>query len=511
MIKIKANDFLRDTILFGLTVLLLLTSNLITLFGSWEAAVNVMLVAIIFMNIAVFCSLIKNIRRDFALLIFIIAFDTLLLGRVYVEWITYYHKLLIVLEADGFPQLFQALQIVAISLLFVYLAYRAAGPLFYRRESALWEKGAGALKHNPLLPVIRQLSVIILLVSSIPFFYTLLQTVLNVLRNGYLSSFTSTSEVPGIISRLSMFFVPAFAVFLGTLPNKKQMKLPVTIYGVYMLASVFTGRRNTIVTEAFMLMIYIVLRDNLLPWDKRVLKKRIVAYAGVFGVIGMYLLQFLALIRAGMSLDGRSFGAMLVSFFDSQGASFRVIIQTVNHINLFSLSTAYQYLFYPFELFVHNNVVTRTVFGLSPIIEVQNSQFVQTTHNFAHVLTYLVDPARYLSGGGFGTSYVAEAYVAYRIFGVIAVSILIGLVFRFFSSMLSRSWVVIACSLIAVKNFVYIPRSFAFLWVTDVFNITYLCFFIAIYLAALVIAKIGTHIRPANDLERPPYAVGEQS
>ncbi len=509
MIKIKAMDFLRDTILFGLTVLLLFIANLITLFGSWEAASNVMLVAIIFLNISIFCSLIKNIRRDFALLTFVVAYDTLLLGRVYVDWIGYYHKLLLLLEADGFPQLFQALQIVALSLLFVYVAYRAVGPLFYKRESAIWERGAAALKYNPLLPIIRQISVIILLISSIPFLYILFKTVLVVLTRGYLSSFTSTSDVPSVISRLSMFFVPAFAVFLGTLPNKRQMIIPLTVYGVYMFASLLTGRRNTIVTEAFMLMIYFVLRDNLLPWNKRKLKKRTVVVAGVFGVIGMYLLQFLALIRAGISLDGRGFGAMLISFFDSQGASFRVVIQTVNHINLFSLSTAYQYLFYPFELFVHNNVVTSTVFGLSPIIEVQNSQFVQTTHNFAHVLTYLVDPARYLSGGGFGTSYVAESYVAYRMFGVILVSVMIGIVFRFFTSMLTRSWVVIACSLIAVKNFVYIPRSFAFLWVTDVFNITYLCFFIAIYLAALLIARIGTHIRPVRDSDRPPFAVGE--
>lgn len=288
------------------------------------------------------------------------------------------------------------------------------------------------------------------------------------------------------------------------------MIIPLTVYGVYMLASLFTGRRTTIVTEGLMLVIYFVMRDNLLQRDKRVLKKRTVAFAGIFGIAAMYLLQLLALFRAGLSTEGRSFGEMLVSFIDSQGASFRVVVQTVNHIHLFSLNTAYQYLFYPFEMFVHNNVVTRAVFGLSPIIEVQTSQFVQTTHNYAHVLTYLVDPARYLSGGGFGTSYVAEAYVAYRMLGVIIISAMIGLIFRFFSSMLSRSWVVIACALIAIKNFVYLPRGFTFLWVTDVFNITYLCFFVAIYFAALLIAKAGTHIRPVSHLTRPPFAVGEQ-
>lgn len=513
MIKIKTTDFLRDTILFGLTGLLLLIANFMTVLSgsAWETAANIMLVSIIFLNVSIFCSLIKNVRRDFAFLIFMVAFDVLILGRVYVSWIGYYNKYLQLLEADGLQQLFEALQTVAVSLICVYLAYRLAGPIFNRRETAVYENGLGAVKHNPLIPILRQLSVIVLVISSVPFFYALLQTVLYVLKHGYLNSFTNTTEIPGVISRISMFFIPAFAVFLATLPNKKQMKLPLAIYGIYMFTSIFTGRRTTIVTEALMLIIYFVMRDNLLEKDRRVLKKRTVAVAGIFGVAAVYLLQLFALVRAGITGTSHGLGEMLVSFFNSQGASFRVVIQTVNHLNLFNSSTAYQYLFYPFERFVHNNIITSTLFGLSPIIEVQNSIFVQTTHNFAHVITYLVDPARYLSGGGFGTSYIAEAYVAYRMIGVVVVSIIIGLAFRFFSSMLTRSWVMIASCLIALKDFVYIPRSFAFMWVSDVFNITYFCFYGALYLMALFLLNVGTHVRlPYMQTDRPPFALEEQ-
>ncbi len=510
MIKIKANDFARDTVLFGLSLLLLLTANFITVFGGdcWKYGVNIMLVAIIMLNVSIFSSLITNIRRDFALLVFVGAFDLLLLGRVYNSWINYNHKILLLLEATSFENLFQALQVVTVSLLSVFLAYRMAAPIFAKREKAIRERGLDAVSHDGLVPIIRQLSEIVLFVSSIPFFYTLLLTALNVLRHGYQSSFTSTVQIPGVISRLAMFFVPSFAVFLATLPNKKQMKLPMVVYGVYMLSSLFTGRRTTIVTEGLMLVTYLVLRDTLLPKEKRVIKKKTVAYSGLFGVIAVYLLQLLALIRSNLNTD-RGIGEMMVSFIDSQGASFRVVIQAVNHIALFPVTKSYQYLFYPFELFVHNNVVTRTVFGLKPIIEVQNSDFVQSTHNFAHALTYMVDPDRYLSGGGFGTSYIAEAYVAYRILGVILVSALIGLIFRFFASMLTRNWVVITFSLLAIKNFIYLPRSFAFLWVTEVFNITYVCFFVALYLAALLLYRVGTHIRAAKPLEKRLYGMEE--
>ncbi|NLG92875.1 MAG: O-antigen polysaccharide polymerase Wzy family protein [Clostridiales bacterium] len=505
MIKVKSEDLLRDTILFGITILLMLAANFFTVLGGdfWKTAVDVLFFAIISLNIAIAASLIRNVRRDFALLIFLLTYNVLLMGRVYTSWFGYHHKLLLLLEAADFPKLFQSRQLVALSLFCVYFAYRLAGPIFHKRESAIKKLHTKAVYEDHLVPIIRRLSTIVLYISSVPFLYILFKTALDVVRHGYLQSFTNTSDVPSVISRLSMFFVPAFAVFLATLPNKKQMKLPLAVYSVYMLASLFTGRRNTIVCEALMLTFYFVMRDSLLEKGKRFLKKRMVAYVGVFGVIAMYFLQMLALVRSGAENTRRGLGEMLVSFIDSQGASFRVIVQTVNHIQSFNPSTTYLYLFYPFELFIHNNVVTRTLFVFTPIIEVQNSEFVQTTHNFGHALTYMVDPDRYLSGGGFGTSYVAEAYVAYGGLGVIFVSAMIGLIFRFFASLLTHNWVVITCGLLAIKSFVYIPRNFAFLWVTDVFNITYVCFYAAIYLAALFIAK-GTHVRRTHmDVPEP--------
>ena len=174
------------------------------------------------------------------------------------------------------------------------------------------------------------------------------------------------------------------------------------------------------------------------------------------------------------------------------------MIQTVNNWDLFNHQTSYQFLFYPFEQYAHNNILTRTIFGFSPIIETQNMRFALSTHNFAHVLTFLVDPARYLSGGGFGTSFVAEAYVAYGMAGGGIVSAGIGFLLRFFSSLLTRSWVFVALGLIALKDLVYISRNFALSWVTDTFNVTYICYFIGVYLMALLLAEIGSHVRKAD-------------
>ncbi|MCI1955215.1 MAG: O-antigen polysaccharide polymerase Wzy family protein [Oscillospiraceae bacterium] len=506
--RLNAGNCLRNTVLFGSACFLMVLANLMAVLGGffYETAACTMFAANLVLNAAVLFDICKNIRRDFPLLVFVGSFDLLLLGRVYVAFLSDYQDILYDLEATDFPNLFRALQIVTFAFLCVYAAYRLASPLFFKREKAVREKGLASVRQKPFVPVIRQISVAVLLVSSVASFYTLAQSILYVLKNGYLGSFTQAVDkvsIPSYISRLSLLFEPSFAVFLATLPDRRQLKLPLAVYGVYMLASLLTGRRNIFVCEALMLVIYFVLRDNLLPKGRRVLTKKTIAWTIVVGIILMYFLELVAELRLGQSATQRGFFSSLVNFVYSQGASFRVVIQTVNNWDLFNHQTSYQFLFYPFEQYAHNNVLTRTIFGFSPIIETQNMAFALTTHNFAHALTFLVDPARYLSGGGFGTSFVAEAYVAYGMAGVGIVSAGIGFLLRSFSSLLTRSWVFVALGLIALKDLVYISRNFALSWVTDTFNVTYICYFIGVYLMALLLAEIGSHVRKADsDSER---------
>jgi oligosaccharide repeat unit polymerase len=401
MAKWKTTRCLRNTVLFGTTALLILTANLLTVFGGffYEPAVYVLFAANLLLNVSVFWDLGQHVRRDFPMMVFAGTFDILLLGRVYIAFFSDPGLLLYNLEATNYENLFVALQVVNLSFLFVYAAYRLSGLLFARREKAIRENGAAAYPQSPLLPVIRQISVVVLLASSIAFFYVLLLSILNVFRTGsYLKSFTLVSEtsVPTVISRMSLFFVPSFAVFLATLPDKKQLKWPMVVYTVYMLASLFTGRRNTFVTEALMIMIYFVMRDTLLKKDRRILKKRTVAIGAVVAVAGMYLLQVFAEVRSGGFKFDKNFLTLFSNFFYSQGASFRVVVQTVNKWDYIDHTISWQYLFYPFEMFIHNNQITRALFGFTPIVEVQNLAFVQYTHNYAHVLTYMVDPGRYL-------------------------------------------------------------------------------------------------------------------
>ncbi|MCH3973041.1 MAG: O-antigen polysaccharide polymerase Wzy family protein [Oscillospiraceae bacterium] len=500
--RLRARSTLRNTLFFGVGGVLLIAANLMPIFNSffYAGAVYVLLWANFILNIGILCDLCSHFRRDFPMLVFTLSFDLLLLGRVYIAfWAKDQADLLYNLEASSYENLFSALQIVTFALLFAYAGYKLCAPLFLRREKALAKRDPAVFHNDQLTPLIRQISKIVLLISSLAFFFMLVRSISVVLRYGYLGSYTKQieNEVPSVISRLSMFFVPSFAVFLATLPDRRQLRLPLLVYGVYMLSSLLTGRRNTFVCEALMLLIYFVLRDRLLPKEQRLVQKKRIVPILILAVVLVYLLQVVAVRRSG-SGSGHNLLNMISNFIYSQGATYRVVQQTVNCWDRFDHQTAWQFIFYPCTEFVHNNPLTQTIFGLSPIVSTQSTQYVLTNYNLAHVLTYMVDPARYLSGGGFGTTYVAEAYLGFGMAGVAVVSGFFGVAFRFFSSMLTRSWPVLALSLLAVKELVYVPRNFALSWVFNTFSITYLLYFIGIYLLALLIARLGAHLRRTN-------------
>jgi oligosaccharide repeat unit polymerase len=508
--RLNAKHTFWNTILFGTALCLMLTACLMTVVGSEERAACTVFAANAVLNVAIFQDLFRNVRRDFPLIVFMLSYDLLLLGRVYSVFLRYYYTILSYLEADNFYNLYLALMIVTVAQLSVYAAYKLAAPLFWKRERAIREKGVQAVTQSPIVPIIRQISVVVLLFSSAASFYMLFQTVLYVFRHGYLGSYVmKESSVPSVISRMSAFFAPSFAVFLATLPNRKQMWFPLILYSAYLLTSLFTGRRNIFVCEILMLLIYAALRAALKKKEKLAFSKKKIVLVILCCAVGAYALQIFATLRSGSSVPAKGFFATIGDFIYSQGASFRVVIQTVNCWNRFDHQTAYRYLFYPFEKYAHNNVLFSSIFGFAPITEVQTIPFVSSTHNFAHIITFMVDPARYLSGGGFGTSFAAEAYVAYGMAGVVIVSAMVGVIFRFFSSLLTRSWVVIAMGLIALKDFVYIPRNLAFSWVIDVFSLTYLAYYIAVYFLALFLARLAPHLRevraasPVPSEERP--------
>jgi FlaA1/EpsC-like NDP-sugar epimerase len=135
--RLNAKHTFWNTILFGTALYLMLTACLMTVLGSEERAACTVFVANAVLNVAIFQDLFRNVRRDFPLIVFMLSYDLLLLGRVYSVFLRCYSTILSYLEADNFYNLFLALMIVTVAQLSVYAAYKLAAPLFWKRERAI--------------------------------------------------------------------------------------------------------------------------------------------------------------------------------------------------------------------------------------------------------------------------------------------------------------------------------------------------------------------------------------
>lgn len=114
-----------------------------------------------------------------------------------------------------------------------------------------------------------------------------------------------------------------------------------------------------------------------------------------------------------------------ISFFQGQGVSVNVIGYAKECEGTYP-ETNISYTFGPIIQELKHNPVSN-FFGLFPFYKSQELEAVYHNNNFGATITYLVDPQRFLGGGGLGSSYIAEAWVDFGYVGIIVVNFVFGI------------------------------------------------------------------------------------
>lgn len=145
MQKMRRLNVALDMLFFGACVCLLLVTGVMKWTGDsgfQTSSVYVLVVAILCFDVGVLANSAFHMRRDLHMLLFVLVYNVLLLGRVYFNCIYYRHRLLDVLEAEGWQQLYLAILIIFVGLVAFVLAYFLIGPIFRRRERQVERESA---------------------------------------------------------------------------------------------------------------------------------------------------------------------------------------------------------------------------------------------------------------------------------------------------------------------------------------------------------------------------------
>ena len=221
-------------------------------------------------------------------------------------------------------------------------------------------------------------------------------------HGGYLTLFTNRNEliqsVPALVRALSVFLTPIFLAIFVLEKRKLQLYL---ITGLYFASSMFfllIGSRSGTLTMILAL------------WCVSRLKSARRSPLSSIGILAGVLLVVAVVVGKSRDSSGTSNNHFTItSFFEAQGTTAGVTEMAIQFRDHFSPYTLQYFL-------------SEIGGGFVP----QDQSRYTRGQSLADDITVFVNPEAYNVGGGLGSSYLAEAYIAGAIPGVLIFSLLIG-------------------------------------------------------------------------------------
>lgn len=292
---------------------------------------------------------------------------------------------------------------------------------------------------------------------------------MQVAAGGYNSLYTEyRSNLPSLFISLATVSKVSFFIFLGTLPSKKEVRLPVAAYILASAGSLLYGQRSAFATALVLIIAYYVIRKAWFPGGEAWLKKRSVVGLACLAPVLMIFFYFFGFLRAGSSFDF-SFG--VVSDFVSQ--------QSKNTSQLLGYGYDYRDFLNPNVLYTISplggiftqNSFVHAVFQ-TPIFDGYNIDRALHGFDYSHAIMYQISPVAYLSASALGSCYIAEAYHDFGYIGVIGINLLYGGLLASAPLFIKRGPIVSALYFMMINEIYYAPRSTASGFITATFTLT---------------------------------------
>lgn len=401
----RNEDFMCLTVnkIFALTLMLFLLPILLFILDC-----NIVFVAVVYIWCYLALYSYKEIEKRGMLFAFLVTFFCFLMGREILEQFFIYK-----VEAFDDNTNRHAYISMLLSLLSVGLGY-----MFFSQKK---QESKGLIRNDGN-------SIRLRLISKIVYYFTIIFAIITklviaryVFSHGYTEYYVSFYEnmasngILYVISKIEIAMPVALCVFLSTLPTKKELRQPIWVYLFYLLVSLGSGQRSTLMLGLLFLMVYFLYRQSIDPDTLWVKRKWICGSIFVVPFLALFFSWFNAW-RFNETDNNFVWYAGLFDFFYAQGVTVNIIKHAYN---LYEELANQQ--FYILE-FAKSGFLAR-LFN----IEVYNGNSIEHAlygGSFTHALGYKVLGNLYLMGRGTGTSYIAELFQDFSYFGIVLGNIL---------------------------------------------------------------------------------------
>ncbi len=306
--------------------------------------------------------------------------------------------------------------------------------------------------------------------------------------SNYMSYYTDfQNQFPALFYTLASFMKISLCIFLATFPRKRRAFIPLVLFEVSAFPSLIIGLRNPIVLNSLFILVYYLLREIVENKEKWMGKfEKIVVGCGAPLMI-IFMMAY-AYLRAGMSIKIENPFRYVSDFFYSQGVTFNVIQLAYGYIESMRLQAS-NYTFGGIIDYIYRGTLGQKIFGTEGLPSGNTLENAELSHNLSHHLSYATMKEEYLSGRGWGSSYILESYVDFDYIGVLIIGLIIGFFLIYSVYWFGRKVFVNTVILMALTTFFFIPRAEATGWVTFIVTIQFWVCLIGCYFAAFVAWK----------------------
>lgn len=244
-----------------------------------------------------------------------------------------------------------------------------------------------------------------------------------VATNGYNALYLGPDiGLPSIIIAIADILPVALGLYLATMPGKVQSHLALASYTLLQVPMLMAGKRMLFIVAIMAWISYIFLRSKT--------ERGNISWIGFKEKLSMVIIVpvLIVMIPVIGALRGDSVTkSPLYELLDSQGVTLDVIAFGINFADDIPKSIYGPYVTAPLVDYLSTNYVARLTLGTQEI-PTQSEDSGILGKNYADAISYRsLSRENYLGGQGLGSSYIIESFVDFGILGVVAMSMVIGL------------------------------------------------------------------------------------
>lgn len=389
-----------------------------------------------------------------------------------------------------------ALVSIYISLLFLFIGNKF-GDIFYNyklnqlKNKNLFQRNTYIKSLENISLFLFYLSVCMLLVVELEkFFYMHGKNYEEI----YVSFHSNLPFFVNIIASMCKYFL---CIFLSTMPSKRKALAPMIIYTISFIPYFLIGARFKLVINVLFILVYYIIRSVINNKEKWIgfWEKLLLAVGGPISIAFLGAYNY---IREGKKLGSMGLFDLILDFFYKQGVSFDVLRIGYKTIPNIKYTGFVNYSFGEILDYILHGNIAQILWNAKSFGVGQTETLGLYSNLLANRIAYTASKGAFLSGHGWGGSYLLDTYADWGYLGVILFSLFLGIVFSSMIYFIKKNTFSCCIVLIILNSIYYIPRSSAFYWAGFA---VYIQFYIPVITCVIISAMLVKTYTVKNHLE----------